>query len=255
MFKFRKLMNAADKGGPGAAPDLATVLAELSKAVIDIKTTLTAMPSQITEATSKATHAALTRRDRAAAEAAAKAAANKPAADDPDEDDEDDPAVAKPPAPNQPQPVQQDPAAAKALREAKRARAELDKMKAQLAEQEAATAKERREIQAREDRAALQAALGTKVRPELLDSAVALLSGRLARPEGAAAAVWREGDDELSLDEGVSKWLATPGGKAHLPPAAGSGSGGKDRGPQLDGKGQRVYTDADLGRGLMDIGR
>lgn len=255
MHKFRKLMNAADKGGPGSPPaDLATVLARLTEAMAGIQTTMSGMPAMITEAASKAVNGALTKRERAAAEAAAKASAAKPAESENDDDEEEEPAVTgKPPAPGQAQPLQ-DPAAAKALREAKKARTELDRMKKLLEEKDAAAAKERKAIEEREDRAALQAALSSKVRPELLESAVALLVGRLHRPDGATAAAWREGDDEMGLEEGISKWLATPGGKAHLPPVDGKGSGGKTT-QAVDKNGQRVYTDADLGRGLMTFGQ
>lgn len=248
-----KLMNAADSGGPGAAPaDLASVLAGMAKTLEGIQATMASLPATITESASKAVNGALTKRDRAAAEAAAKAQANKPTEGDGDEGDDEDPTAgaAGKQAPGHPP---QDPAAAKALREAKKARAELDRMRKQLEDQAAAAAAERKAIESREDRAALQAVLATRVRPELLESAVALHTGRLHRPDGATAAVWRDGDDEMDLDAGVAKWLSTPAGKAHLPPVDTKGSGAKTG--SVDKHGQRVYSDADLGRGLMGLGQ
>lgn len=253
MYKLTKFMNTADRGGAGGTggQDLSSVLAGLAETVKALAAKVDGMPAAMTEAASKAVNGALTKRERAAKEAAEAAAKKAEEAGD-EVDEEEAIATAAKPASGQPASAGAgavDPLVARAQREAKRAIEQVKKLQEQMAAKEAQAAKERADLQAREDRTALHAALAPKVRPELLDTAVAYLSSRLARPEGATAAVWREGDDELTMAEGIDRWLSTPSGKAHLPPVQGQGAGGKAG--QVDKNGQKVFTDGDLG-GLLN---
>jgi len=113
--------------------------------------------------------------------------------------------------------------------------------KAKLAEEENLAIKE---SQARsQEKSALVTALQGKVRPALLPAAVALLYGeqkkvRRDKDGGIVFEVKRKDyTDELTVEEGVLEWLATPEGKEYLPPVGAGGTGDKSGAKDAGGKG------------------
>lgn len=106
-----------------------------------------------------------------------------------------------------------------------------------IAKQDAESTKEREARARSEERTALQAALvKAGVRAELLPAAIALLHGdekRLKRSKNGDI-VWpvKRGtgdsayDDDLTIEAGLTEWLATDQGKAYLPPKDAGGGGG-----------------------------
>jgi hypothetical protein len=101
-----------------------------------------------------------------------------------------------------------------------------------------------KESQARaQERDALKTALQGKVRPALLPAAVALLYGeqkkvRRDKDGGIVFEVKRKDyTDELTVEEGVLEWLATPEGKEYLPPVGAGGTGDKSGAKDGGGKG------------------
>jgi hypothetical protein len=101
-----------------------------------------------------------------------------------------------------------------------------------------------KESQAREqEKSALTNALQGKVRERMLPGAVALLytdqkKVRRDKDGGIVFEVKRKDyTDELTVEEGVLEWLATPEGKEYLPPVGAGGTGDKSGAKDGGGKG------------------
>jgi hypothetical protein len=119
----------------------------------------------------------------------------------------------------------------------------LEQTEKKLAAEEAARTKAVAETRMREERGALQEEL-TKagVRKELIGPAVAYLHAeqkklkRISEEGKDDRLVWAEGDDELSLADGVKAWAKTDVGMSFLPARDAGGSGGSG-GRKLGGGG------------------
>ena len=241
------LLNTADKGGPGAAPGApADATAQIAAALAALNATMADLPKQIEAAANKAVHGAFAKQKK---EAPPPPPATAPKGDDDDDDDdiEADGAAGQPAKGGAPA-AGIDPKIARKLKALEKRDKERE---AERAAEKAEAAAKALELQRREDRAALAAALTGKVRPELLEAAVALhfdSKKRVARDEDdAERRIWRDGDDVLSLEEGVSKWLGSSEGKAYVPAAEVKGSGNKGGSAAVGSDGKRIVTDADIG--------
>lgn len=261
----RILLNQAggDKpgGGGGGAPvdPNAAMLEMLSK----LQSTLADLPKSMEAAANKAVHGAFAKQKKG------EPPPKEPKDDDDDPDDLDVDAAAaaagagaagagkeKPSGGGAPAP---DSAAARELRRVTRKLKQLEDDR--TAEKAQASARKLAAERA-EDRAALAAVLGGKVKPELLDAAVALhfdAKGRVKREreteEEDGRRVWVDGDDSTTIEDGVAKWLSSPEGKAYVPPLVGGGSGNRGGQGAVGADGKRVYSDADLGAALFGGGK
>lgn len=248
------LLNTADKGGPGAAPGApADATAQIAAALAALNATMADLPKQIEAAANKAVHGAFAKQ-RKDSPPPATPPAGKPASGDDEDDDLDD---EQPPAAGQPAKGAA-PGDAKLARKLKQIERERAAEKAEREKEKAEAAAKAIEMQRKEDRTALTAALTGKVRPELLEAAVALhfdSKKRVVRDEDdAEKRVWRDGDDVMTLEEGVSKWLGSSEGKAYVPAADVKGSGNKGGSAAVGADGKRVFSDADLPGLLAGLG-